>query len=245
VSPPPPPGGDLFSQPAGAKLLELVCRAASHLDAEQDPERVVPRLYASAEEALGVAGLLVLSLQPDGLTVRRCRAAGAVPELRCWSSTTLLSGCRLSPPMTSSEGPGTSHRLILRFSAPGLGEELVVAWLPPGSTWCPWQTQVMTVLAAHATTGLRSAELHAAAASAAHVRGEFQAVISHELRTPLKAIAGFTELLAQGALGPLTPGQHEAFLQVLASARAMRHLLDHALGVGSAAEGSDAGQVLS
>lgn len=43
----------------------------------------------------------------------------------------------------------------------------------------------------------------------ARVKSEFIAVASHELRTPISVIGGFQELMAEGALGPVTPDQRE------------------------------------
>jgi signal transduction histidine kinase len=43
----------------------------------------------------------------------------------------------------------------------------------------------------------------------ARVKSEFIAVASHELRTPISVIGGFQELMAEGALGPVTADQRE------------------------------------
>ena len=51
-----------------------------------------------------------------------------------------------------------------------------------------------------------------AAEAASRSKSAFLASMSHELRTPLNSIAGFTELMARQAGGPLTPKQ-ERFLQ--------------------------------
>ena len=52
----------------------------------------------------------------------------------------------------------------------------------------------------------RTAELFTAkeaAELAANAKGEFLATMSHELRTPLNAVLGFSEMIAQAALGPV------------------------------------------
>jgi signal transduction histidine kinase len=43
----------------------------------------------------------------------------------------------------------------------------------------------------------------------ARVKSEFISVASHELRTPIGIIGGFQELMAEEALGPVTPAQRE------------------------------------
>ncbi len=48
----------------------------------------------------------------------------------------------------------------------------------------------------------------------ARVRSEFIAVASHELRTPIGITVGFQELMARGALGPVSEDQREALTAI-------------------------------
>jgi signal transduction histidine kinase len=57
-------------------------------------------------------------------------------------------------------------------------------------------------------------------------RAEFLAVVSHRLRTPLTVVLGYTELLADGISGPLTPTQRDHLARVQASGHELLQILD-------------------
>lgn len=54
-------------------------------------------------------------------------------------------------------------------------------------------------------------------------RSRFFASMSHELRTPINAVIGFTQLLEEGAYGPMAPEQNTAVSKV---GRSAHHLLE-------------------
>lgn len=68
-------------------------------------------------------------------------------------------------------------------------------------------------------------ELH----TANNVKSEFLAVMSHELRTPLTAIIGFTELIAEGVMGDITPEQKDCLREVLHNAADLLELINSLL----------------
>ena len=83
--------------------------------------------------------------------------------------------------------------------------------------------EIATMLAAQAAIAIENANLYEQARAASRLKSEFLANMSHELRTPMNAILGFTELVQNAALGPVTDKQKEALGRVLRNAR---HLLD-------------------
>ena len=83
-------------------------------------------------------------------------------------------------------------------------------------------------------TVLRDKQQHAeqqyrAAEEASRLKGEFLANMSHELRTPLNSIIGFSELMHDGKVGPLSALHREYLGDVLTSARHLLQLVNDVL----------------
>jgi signal transduction histidine kinase len=72
-------------------------------------------------------------------------------------------------------------------------------------------------------------EQYARVQEATRVKSEFLANMSHELRTPLNAIIGFSELIYDGKVGPISEVQQEYLGDVLASSRHLLRMIDDVL----------------
>lgn len=66
-------------------------------------------------------------------------------------------------------------------------------------------------------------------AEANRAKSEFLAVISHELRTPLSAIMGYTGLLTEGVVGPLTEEQEKHVVRIDRNSQTLLELIDQIL----------------
>ncbi|MGI8506538.1 MAG: sensor histidine kinase [Solirubrobacteraceae bacterium] len=64
---------------------------------------------------------------------------------------------------------------------------------------------------------------------ASEAKNRFVATLSHELRTPLNAVIGFSELLHEGRLGPLSDSHHEHIGIIRSSAEHLLALLNETL----------------
>lgn len=64
------------------------------------------------------------------------------------------------------------------------------------------------------------------------LRSQFVSSVSHELRTPLMYVKGWMDLLAEGALGALTPEQKEAVERAQEGARQLTQLIEQVLDFG-------------
>ena len=74
-------------------------------------------------------------------------------------------------------------------------------------------------------------QARASAERASRVKSDFLAVMSHELRTPLNAIIGYTSLIADEIVGPVSPAQQTQLGRVKAGARHLLSLIEQILSL--------------
>jgi signal transduction histidine kinase/putative methionine-R-sulfoxide reductase with GAF domain len=65
----------------------------------------------------------------------------------------------------------------------------------------------LTRLGDHASIAISNSQLYAAVQDANNAKSEFVSFVAHELKNPMTSIKGYTELLAAGAVGPITAAQ--------------------------------------
>ncbi|WP_440953711.1 PAS domain S-box protein [Methanococcoides sp. FTZ1] len=70
------------------------------------------------------------------------------------------------------------------------------------------------------------------------MKDEFLSNVSHELKTPLTSIKGYTELISEGSLGPLTDKQKEVETTVLRNAERLKRLVDSLLYISRVQSGN-------
>ena len=78
---------------------------------------------------------------------------------------------------------------------------------------------------ANSQLGERNRQLQAASA----LKSEFLANMSHELRTPLNAIIGFSDVLKDGVVGPMSPAQHDYVCEIFESGQHLLSLINDIL----------------
>jgi signal transduction histidine kinase len=91
----------------------------------------------------------------------------------------------------------------------------------------------------HASIALQNARLVADLENADKLKSEFVSTMSHELRTPLNVIIGYTEMLREGAVGPVTAGQLDLIDRLDSRGRELLELIEATLHVGRLEAGRD------
>jgi signal transduction histidine kinase len=75
------------------------------------------------------------------------------------------------------------------------------------SAFPPADVEFLERLASHAAIAISNAQLYAEVRAANQAKSEFISFVAHELKTPMTSIRGYTDLVAQGAVGPVSQPQ--------------------------------------
>lgn len=83
----------------------------------------------------------------------------------------------------------------------------------------------LTRLSDHASIAISNAQLYAAVQQANLAKSDFVSFVAHELKNPMTSVKGYTELIAAGAVGPVTEAQGNFLNTIRANIERMNTLV--------------------
>ncbi|WP_134741526.1 ATP-binding protein [Nocardioides sp. 503] len=222
---------------ATATVSQIIDAATSTLLVATDADMIVTHFNRGAELMLGHAAQDVVGRPSAGIlgvgeTLRQAEDLGVSPDSALIVAALVHHGRPRDWHVTTASGESRTmslsfteirdeHRLIGYLCA---GEDISVR---------------LGLEAAQAAALQRELQSVARLQEADRMKDEVVSTISHELRTPIASIQGYGELLADGDLGELTPGQSGAVEKMLRNAARLSALVEdllHLDRIGSAEE---------
>ncbi|MBI3770563.1 MAG: HAMP domain-containing histidine kinase [Deltaproteobacteria bacterium] len=117
---------------------------------------------------------------------------------------------------------------------------LINGWRNRADPFRPRERHLATGIANATAVALDTAQLVAELQMANRMKSEFLANMSHELRTPINVIAGYADMLNDGAFGDVTSEAHDVLARVRSTTRTLRDLVATTLHLGHLEAGRDA-----
>jgi len=237
-----------------ASIAAALLRIAETLNAQREQADMLERVNALAVDALGCDWSSTLVRVPHGTAYHLVGNTGTAPELRAEleqlefapatlpALDTLRAGSVLEVADAASQ-PYVPVEFLRRMEVASVlctpiarGEE-IIGLLATGyhTRTGPFPAKQRRLLLgiAHATAvALENSRLIADLRTASRLKSEFVATMSHELRTPINVIAGYADLLIEGALGTLTVPQYDTLARVRRSALELLELVNATLDIG-------------
>ncbi|MDH5505974.1 MAG: GAF domain-containing protein [Anaerolineae bacterium] len=193
------------------KELENLARVARELSQHLEFEHVVEITRKWALEGTQAEDAWLAIREQEGGLLRI--AAGAKNGQILQPGDPIVSGALQAgtPHVFAPEG-GSPARLVVPILANNQTAGVIVIEKP--SPFSPEALQFATRLSNYAAIALDKARLYQDVQRVSDEKTKFVSVVTHELRTPMTSMKGYTDLLLQGAVGPINDDQ-TGFLNII------------------------------
>ena len=199
--------------------LSVMQRIDRELNTSLEPARAMRITLEWAMRQSGAAAGLIGLLEGDGLKIMS--AQGYSDELGAYQETLLpLTAFGLDveleggQPLRRKLLQGQSgvlrtarSQVILPIHREGHSIGMILMESPVAEGVSDEVLGFLGRLSDHAAIAIANAQLYAAVQAANVAKSEFVSFVAHELKNPMTSIKGYTELLAAGAVGPVTEPQ--------------------------------------
>jgi signal transduction histidine kinase len=192
--------------------LETLTKIDRKLNAKLDLSHVLEITREIALQQTGAAeAWIFLTNEEGGLDL----AAGPGNAFHMLLDSPVVNQClREISPQSVSPADGQPAQLLAAMLYTGKPVGLIVA--EGLSTFPGPAIQFLDRLSSRAASAIQNARLYQAVQDANQAKTKFVSVVTHELRVPMTSIKGYTDLLRQGAIGPVNEMQVN-FLNVVRS----------------------------
>lgn len=182
---------------------------------EQESIRVMASHGYPAKLEEGVRVVLSTELPPFAEAIKtgqvQSQQVAVNEQTQASAHTSLLAGARsqiLVPIRWEGQVIGV---LLLENEAPAMPSEDTLAFL--------------SRLSDHAAIAIANAQLYAEVQAASLAKSQFVSAAAHELKNPLTSIKGYSDLIVQGAVGPINEAQTNFLSTIRANAERMSTLV--------------------
>jgi signal transduction histidine kinase len=244
-----------------AEISAALLHIGETINANLDHPDLLERVSQLARETLGCDWSNIFVWEERNQAFRLSATVGLRPDVA--AEIAQLELRRDTLPLFSALRPGGIVEIADRARQALLPPELMQRWEASSALFVPIcrREDVIAVLGSgyRVRTGAFSAKQRRLATGIAHItavafenarliadlqtasrlKSDFVATMSHELRTPLNVITGYTDLITDGAFGPLSDGQRDTLGRVRRSAFQLLDLVNATLDLGRLESGRE------
>ena len=197
---------------ARVEELEILSQIDRELNSQLELDHLVDLTLEWAKRGTQASGGWIALYERDGTTLARVsepdRGTYLSPAEPVVAQTLANGAPTAFPPHAES---GTPARLAVPLRA---ANPLGILVVERAGEFSGAASKFLGLLASRAASAMENAQLFQAVQDANQAKSKFVSVVSHELRIPMTSIKGYTDLLLQGMMGPLTDPQKN-FLEVI------------------------------
>jgi signal transduction histidine kinase len=193
--------------------LETLSKIDRELSSHLDMDEVIALTEQWALAETGASRCWLFHYKDDGSLVvinKSAQQSGESPDEALLQA--VRQALKGNAPLAVTSDSGAPSRLVVLVQC--VGQPACALVIERHEPFGEAARQFLPRLASRAAAALENARLYQAVQDANQAKSKFVSVVTHELRIPMTSIKGYTDLLRQGAVGPVNEMQQN-FLGVI------------------------------